>query len=122
MKYKSISLIIAETINKNFDTGNPQFKISLKHYPTNMTIDYLFEKNIWYNLVYIKKLYEYSFYVDGVFYRTITMINPINLPINAPLSIGRDHSRITYFRLRSARIGVVSVYDRALNFVEITAL
>jgi hypothetical protein len=77
----------------------------------------LFEKNRWYNLVYIKKLYEYSFYVDGVFYRSITKINPINLPINARLSLGMDHSRQSAFRLKHARIGVVSVYERALNFV-----
>jgi hypothetical protein len=66
----SISLSIAQTVNLNA-SGNPQFKVSLKHFPTNMTIDYLFEKNKWYNLIYVKKLYEYSFYVDSVFYRSI---------------------------------------------------
>jgi hypothetical protein len=112
---RSISLTIAQV-------NYTQFKISLKHYPTNMTINYLFEKNRWYNLIYVKKLYEYSFYVDSVFYRSFTMINPINLPINTPLSIGRDHSRTTYFKLKSARSGVVSVYERAFNLVELTAL
>jgi hypothetical protein len=34
---KSISLLIAKTLNFNA-SGIPQFKISLKHYPTNMVI------------------------------------------------------------------------------------
>jgi hypothetical protein len=46
----------------------------------------------------------------------------IAIPINAPLSIGMDHSRTDYFRLKNARVGIVSVYERALNLVELTAL
>jgi len=112
---KSMSLHINRSPDK--------FKLSVNHYPTNITLnDYLFEKNTWYNIIYVKTLSDYSFYVDGVFVSTVRMVNPINLPINAPLSIGMDHSRLSYFQLRHARVGLVSVYERALNSVERSAL
>jgi hypothetical protein len=113
--YKSISLHITRSPDK--------FKLSVNHYPTNIILnDYLFEKNTWYNIVYVKNLLDYSFYVDGVFVSTIRDIRQINLPDNSPISIGRDHSRPSFSPLFSTRVGIVSIYQRYLNISEISAL
>jgi hypothetical protein len=87
---KSISLTITRSPDK--------FKSSVNHYPTNIILnDYLFEKNTWYNIVYVKKLYDYSFYVDGVFVTPITDIQSINLPDNSPISILWTRSQPSIF-------------------------
>jgi hypothetical protein len=49
-------------------------------------------------------------------------IRPIHLPDNSAISIGRDHSRLSYNPLYSARVGIVSVYERSLSVLEISAL
>jgi hypothetical protein len=64
---KSITLSIKKTEDDEDVSGSSSFKLSLKHYPSNMTLnDYLFEKNTWYNIVYVKTIRDNLFYV-GVF-------------------------------------------------------
>jgi hypothetical protein len=106
----------------NKKTADSSFKLSLKHYPSNMTLNYVFEKSRWYNIVYVKRIRDYFFYVDGVFVSVIRDIFPIHLPDNSAISVGRDHSRLSYNPLHSARVGIVSVYERSLSPVEINAL
>jgi hypothetical protein len=113
---KSITLSIQKT-------DADKFKLSLKHYPSNMTLnDYLFEKNTWYSIAYVKTIRDYLFYVDGLFVSTIRDIYPNNLPDDSPISIGRDHSRLSFSPLTSTRVGVVSIYQQSMSDLEINAL